>query len=146
MASPLETYLESLDAKRAAHAPLAVELDRIVRTHGPQLVPDMRYRILLYGIGGDYRTWVCAVEATTKGANLRFLFGSQLNDPQRRLRPGSATLSTLDFTSAAAVDEAIIAPYVQEAVARYDEAKVWLHEQDAERRRQKAAQKAAQQG
>ncbi len=142
MATALEAYLASLDAKRAPHAPLVVALDRIVRAHGgPTLLLELRYRILIYGIGGDYRSWVAAIDATTKGACLRFLFGTQLNDPQKRLRPGTATLCSLDFTTLAAVDEAMIAPYVQEAVARYPEAKVWLREQEAERRRLKAEQK-----
>lgn len=142
MATALEAYLASLDAKRAPHAPLVVELDRIVRTHGGlTLLPELRYRILIYGIGGDYRTWVTAIDATTKGASLRFLFGTQLNDPQKRLRPGTATLCTLDFPSLDAIDEAVIAPYVQESVARYPEAKIWLREQEAERRRRKAEQK-----
>jgi hypothetical protein len=141
MTSVLDTYLASLDPQRADKAPLIRELDRIVRAHGPALVADIRYRILLYALEGDYRTWVCAVDATKKGACLRFLFGTQLSDPQQRLRAGSATLASLDFARLEEIDAAQIAPYVQEAVARYAEARVWLREQEAERRRQKAAQR-----
>jgi hypothetical protein len=139
MATPLERYLEGLDGDRAGKAPMIVELDRIVRAHGRALVPDVRYRILLYALNGDYRNWVCAVDATKKVACLRFLYGAKLTDPLQRLRPGTGPLSTLDFTAPAEIDEEAIAPYVVEAVARYAEAVVWLKEQDAERRKQRAA-------
>lgn len=140
-AEQLRRYLDLLDEKRSRFAPLVVELDRIVRAHGPALVPDVRYRIQLYALEGDYRTWVCAIDATTKVACLRFLYGSHMNDPARRLRAGSATLSSLDFKSLDEISEEIIAPYVEEAVARYPESREHLRVEEAERRAKRAAPK-----
>jgi hypothetical protein len=138
MASALERYLELVDPARAAMAPMVVELDRIVRAHAPALQADVRYKILMYGLEGDYRNWVCAVDLTKKGACLRFLFGTQLSDPARRLRPGTGVLATLDFGSLEAINEAEIAPYIEEAVARYPEAVLWLKAAAEEKKRSKA--------
>jgi hypothetical protein len=102
---------------------MIVALDDAVRGASPDLVPSIRYKILMYGLKGDYRNWVCAVDVTKKRPCLRFLYGTMLDDPQHRLRPGSTTMGTLDFKSIAEIDPALIADYVKEAVAKFEDFK-----------------------
>ncbi len=118
--SALQTYLAGLDAKAA---PLVVALDEAVRTAHPDFDVAIKYRILMYALRGDWRHWVCAIDATTKGVCLRFLYGVLLDDPRGILRAGSSVLKTWDFGFDDRVDPAAVGAYVAEAVARYDEFK-----------------------
>ena len=81
--TPLDAYLAELTARgidpRAV--PIVRALDRAIRDAGPELESAIKYKILMYGLHGDWRTWVCAVDATTKGVGLRFLYGVILDDP-----------------------------------------------------------------
>lgn len=116
----LETYLAGVD--RAAQ-PLVVALDEAVRAAHPAFDVAIKYRILMYALHGDWRTWVCAIDATKKAVCLRFLYGVLLDDPRHVLRAGSSVLKTWDFAFDDAVDAAAVGAYVREAVARYDEYK-----------------------
>jgi hypothetical protein len=119
-ASALETYLVGVDP---AAAPLVVALDEAVRKAHPGFDVAIRYRILMYALRGDWRTWVCAIDVTKKGACLRFLYGVLLDDPRGVLRAGSSVLRTWDFAFGDLVDPAAVGSYVTEAVARYPEYK-----------------------
>jgi hypothetical protein len=120
-ASARDTYLEGVDPRLA---PLVVELDRLVMAAAPGLVAAVKYRMLMYALRGDYRAWVCAVDAHPRNAvGLRFLFGALLDDPRGILRPGSSSLSTLDVASPDAIDAGTVAGFVREAVARHAELK-----------------------
>ena len=77
----------------------------------------------MYAIRGDWRTWVCAIDATKKDVHLRFLYGVMLADPRGVLRAGSSVLKTWDFGFDQVVDRAAVGSYVSEAVARYDDYK-----------------------
>ena len=118
--SALETYLVGVDP---AAAPLVVALDEAVRKAHPGFDVAIKYRILMYALRGDWRTWVCAIDVTKKGACLRFLYGVLLDDPRGVLRAGSSVLKTWDFAFGDDVDPAAVGAYVTEAVARYPEYK-----------------------
>jgi hypothetical protein len=113
-----ETYLAGVD--RAA-APVVVALDEAIREAHSGFDVAIKYRILMYTLGGGWRTWVCAIDASRRTVGLRFLYGVLLDDPQRVLRAGSSVLKTWDFALDEAVDRAAVGEYVREAVARYDD-------------------------
>jgi hypothetical protein len=118
--SALETYLVGVDP---AAALLVVALDEAVRKAHPGFDVAIKYRILMYALRGDWRTWVCAIDVTKKGACLRFLYGVLLDDPRGVLRAGSSVLKTWDYAFGDLVDPAAVGVYVTEAVARYPEYK-----------------------
>ncbi len=110
-------YIESIDVR---FAPLVLRLDEAVRAAAPELAPRISYGILMYGIIGDYRNWVCAISATSKVVTLRFLWGNLLEDKAGLLRPGSTTIGNLDYASIEKIDVGVVEAYVREAVAKYD--------------------------
>ncbi len=116
--SALETYLAGVDP---AARPLAVALDEAVRTAHPGFDVAIKYKILMYSLRGDWRRWVCAIDARRTGVCLRFLYGVLLDDPRGVLRAGSSVLKTWDFGFDDVVDPAAVGAYVAEAVARYGE-------------------------
>jgi hypothetical protein len=116
----LETYLGGVDP---AAAPIVVALDGIIREVHPGFDVAIKYRILMYALHGDWRTWVCAIDASRKSVGLRFLYGVLLDDPLRVLRAGSSVLETWAFAFDQVVDRVAVGAYVREAVARYDEYK-----------------------
>jgi hypothetical protein len=112
----LETYLAGVDE---AAAPLVVALDKAIRKAHPAFDVAIKYRILMYALRSDWRTWVCAIDARKVSVGLRFLYGVLLDDPRRVLRQGSSVLKTWDFALGDDVDPAAVGAYVKEAVARY---------------------------
>lgn len=115
--SACDTYIAGIDPR---FAPLVRELDCIVTTTCLDLEPAIKYRILMYALAGDYRSWVCAIDVRKKAVCLRFLFGALLDDPRGVLRPGTSSLQTIDYASHEEVDARLVADYVAEAVARHD--------------------------
>jgi hypothetical protein len=113
-----DTYLESVDAR---FAPLVRELDRAILAARPDLRVAVKYRILMYALEGDFRHWICAVDARPKTVCLRFLFGARLVAPRGTLRPGSTTMGTIDYTALEQVDAGLIADLVEQAVAHLRE-------------------------
>ena len=121
MDSPaLQTYLAGVDPKGA---PLVVALDNAIRNAHPDLDTAVKSRILMYALDGDWRTWVCAIDTTTKGVGLRFLYGVLLDDPRGVLRAGSSVLKTWDMGFDDAVDPTAVGAYVKDAVVKYGEYK-----------------------
>jgi hypothetical protein len=114
--SAFETYLAGVDARAT---PLVVALDDAIRRAHADFDVAIKYRILMYALERDWRTWVCAIDATKKGVGLRFLYGVLLDDPLHVLRAGSSVLKTWDFAFDDSVDPAAVGAYVTEAVARY---------------------------
>jgi hypothetical protein len=113
----LETYLAGADPESV---PLVTALHAAVLAAHPDLEVAVKYRMLMFALRGDWRHWVCAIDAHPKrGIALRFLFGVLLKDPRRVLRPGSSVLMTWDFGRGDPVDPAAVGTYVSEAVARY---------------------------
>ena len=121
MSSPaLDTYLEGADP---AAAPLLTSLDETLRTACPEFDVAIKYGILMYGLHGDWRTWVCALQATKKGVSLKFLYGVLLDDPLGVLRSGSSVLMSWDLGMAEVVNAASVRSYVSEAVSKYEQYK-----------------------
>ena len=116
----LETYLGAVDP---AAAPVVIALDAAIREAHPGFDVAIKYRILMYALNGDWRTWVCAIDATRKAVCLRFLYGVLLDDNRRVLRSGSSVLKTWDFAYDDVVDRGAVGAYVREAVARYGDYK-----------------------
>jgi hypothetical protein len=119
--SVLQGYLAGLADPRAAR--LITALDRVIRRTQPDLQTAVKYKILTYGLKGDFRTFVCALDLTKKGVALRFLYGVMLSDPLHVLRGGSSVLMTWDIPLDAEIDEAAVSAYVAEAVAKYGDYK-----------------------
>jgi hypothetical protein len=122
--SALETYIGGVDVA----VPLVVALDAAIRKAHPEFDVAIKYRILTYALHGDWRTWVCAIDATRKGVCLRFLYGVLLDDPHRVLRAGSSVLKTRDFAFDEDIDPASVGAYVADAVARYGAYKANTHD------------------
>jgi hypothetical protein len=115
-----DEFLAGIDAR---FAPIVVELDQAIREAAPELESRISYGMLTYTLLKDRRAWVCAIGTTKKAICLRFLFGTYLSDPGKLLRPGTSTLSTIDYTSPEQVDAEVVAEYVREAVAHHAEFK-----------------------
>ena len=118
----LEAYLAEIHARGIDGRAEAIvrALDRAIVNTRRDFDTGIKYKILMYGPHGDWRTWVCAIDANRKGVSLRFLYGVLLDDPLRVLRAGSSVLKTWDFRFDDAVDAAAVGAYVAEAIARYD--------------------------
>jgi hypothetical protein len=117
----LETYLAGVEP---AAVRVVVALDAAVRAASPDLDVAVKYRMLMYALGGDWRHWVVSIDAHPKDAiGLRFLYGVLLEDDLAVLRPGSSTLETWDFGRTDEVDADAVGRYVREAVSKYGDFK-----------------------
>jgi hypothetical protein len=105
-------------------APIVVEIAGAIRAAAPELESRVSYGMLTYTLGKNRRAWVCAIGTTKKAVCLRFLYGTYLRDPGKLLRPGTSTLSTIDYTSLDQVDTKVVGEYVTEAAAHHAEFKV----------------------
>lgn len=114
----IQTYLDGVGS---AAEPTVLALDKAIRTAHPSFDIAVKYGILMYSIDADWRTWVCAVDATKKRVALRFLYGVLLDDPKGVLRKGSSVLMTWDFAFGERVDAKAVQSYVKEAVAKKHE-------------------------
>ena len=108
-----ETYVDGVDPVARA---VVQALHEAITAAAPELEPKIRYRMLMYGLDGDWHTFVCAIDAGRKHVCLRFLYGVLLDDPKSVLRPGSSVLSNWDIPFDSDVDVAGVQAYVREAV------------------------------
>jgi hypothetical protein len=120
--SVLEQYLATLADPRGE--PVVRELDRIIGGTQPDLDTAIRYKILMYGLSGDFHTWVCAINSGRRRVSLNFLYGVMLEDAKHVLRAGSSVLMSWDFEFDEEIDPAAVAAYVAEAVAKNEDYKV----------------------
>ena len=114
--SVLEQYLATLADPRGE--PVVRELDRIIRGSQPELDTAIKYKILMYGLEGDFHTFVCAINSGRRRVSLNFLYGVMLEDARHVLRPGSSVLMSWDFEFDEEIDPAAVTTYVAEAVAK----------------------------
>ena len=122
MSAPvLETYLATIPDPRAER--VVRELDRVIRETRPHVDAAIKYKILMYALDGDFRTWVCAINAGRRHVALNFLYGVMLDDPRHVLRAGSSVLMTWDIGFDEEVDRVSVAAYVAEAFSKNDEYK-----------------------
>ena len=111
----VQTYLDGIDP---AAEPTVLALDKAIRSAHPAFDVAIKYGILMYSINADWRTWVCAVDASKKRVSLRFLYGVLLDDPKGVLRKGSSVLMSWDLAFGEPVDQKSVKAYVTEAVAK----------------------------
>ncbi len=111
-----DEYVAGIDP---ATVPLVAALDDAVRDAHGGFDVAVKYKILMYAMGGDWRHWVCAIAPAKRGASLKFLFGVLLDDPRHVLRPGSSVLMSWDFALDTPIDREAVVAYVREAVAKY---------------------------
>ncbi len=116
----LEAYLETIDPR---WRDLVTDIHRTILAARPDLDSRISYRMLSYGLGGDLRNWVCAIDARPKGVSLRFLHGGDLRAAAGRLRRGSTTMGTIDYVDESSFDPAFVTALVQEATERQPEFK-----------------------
>ena len=119
--SVLEDYVASLIDPRGE--PVVRELDRIIRATEPDLDVAIKYKILMYGLEGDFHTFVCAINSGRRRVALNFLYGVMLEDPRKVLRAGTSVLMSWDFEFDEEIDSAAVGDYVAEAVRRNPEYK-----------------------
>ena len=117
----LDDYVASLVDPRGEA--LVRQLDRIIRAAEPGLSMAIKYKILMYGVDGDFHTWVCAINSGRRHVSVNFLYGVMLDDPRKVLRAGSSVLMSWDFPFDEEVDPAAVGPYIAEAVRRNPEYK-----------------------
>jgi len=111
--TPRDEYLHRVDKP---FVPLVELLEKAVTAAAPELQARLSYGMLTFVIGKDFQNWVVAIGTTKKAVCLRFLFGAYFEDSGALLRPGSSTLSTIDFADISAFDEQLVQRYVREAV------------------------------
>lgn len=122
MSNPVvEEYVASLIDPRGE--PVVRELHRIITKAHPGLDAAIKYKILMYGLNGDFHTWVCAINSGRRRVSLNFLYGVMLEDERRVLRAGTSVLMSWDFDFDEEIDAAAVGPYVAEAVRRNPEYK-----------------------
>lgn len=112
--SALDTYVAAIDAR---WAPIVREMDRLVVEAAPDLEVALKYRILVYTYHQRWHEWVCAISTAKASVSLRFLFGTRLDAPPGRLRPGSTTAASLDVRSIDELDRDLVRDLVRQAVA-----------------------------
>jgi hypothetical protein len=117
--SVLEEYLATLVDPRGER--IVHELDLIIRKTRPDLEAAIKYKILMYGLNRDFHTWVCAINSGRRRVSLNFLYGVMLEDTRHVLRPGSSVLMSWDFPFDKEIDQAAVAAYVAEAVAKKED-------------------------
>ena len=105
--------------KPARWADTTRELHRLIMSAEPALTARVSYRMLMYHLGADKARWVVAVDVREKVVTVRFLWGVLLDDPRGILRGGTSTLMNLDLPSPEALEGAVVADLVTQAIARY---------------------------
>ena len=119
--SVLEEYVRTLADPRGE--PVVRELDRIIKETQPDLDVAIKYKILMYGLNGDFHTFVCAINSGRRRVSLNFLYGVMLEDARHVLRPGSSVLTSWDFDFDEEIEPDAVAAYVAEAVAKNEDYK-----------------------
>jgi hypothetical protein len=117
----LEEYVASLVDPRGE--PVVRQLDRIILATQPDLEAAIKYKILMYGLDGDFHTWVCAINSGRRRVSLNFLYGVMLKDARHVLRAGSSVLMSWDFDFDEEIEPAAVAAYVAEAAAKNEDYK-----------------------
>jgi hypothetical protein len=112
-----DAYLATVDPR---FQPVVAAIAEAVRSVRPDFESAIKYRILMYGLNGDFRRWICAIDATKHAAHLRFLQGTSLSDPGRILRRGTSTLCSMDIPTLQALDRKLVLDYLTEAVTIYE--------------------------
>jgi hypothetical protein len=120
-----DAFVASIDED---FVPLVLALDRAIMAAGPELDCRISYQLLMYAQGGDYRHWICAIDARRTAVRVRFLRGDRFTDPGRVLRAGTSTLRTLDYGSSRQFDAELVMDFVRQALSVYASDRTGGHE------------------
>ena len=114
--APLEAYLPGVrdDARETVRA-LAMAIDAV----GIEFDCKVTYKMLVYTFGRRWHEWVVAVGVSRSKVNLRFLYGTELDDPAGILRAGSSPAAQADYVRSQDVDAELVTAYVHEAVEQH---------------------------
>ena len=114
--TPLEAYLPTVrpDARETVRT-----LAGAIEAAGAPLDCKITYQMLVYTFDQRWHEWVVAVGVSKATVNLRFLHGTDLDDPAGILRAGTSTAAQADFASSGAVDDGVVRAYVLEAVDKH---------------------------
>ena len=75
--------------------------------------------MLVYTFAQLWHEWVVAVGLSRSTVNLRFLYGTDLDDPAGILRAGTSTAAQADYARLHDVDVALVTAYVREAAEKH---------------------------
>jgi hypothetical protein len=115
----LEQFVASLPPDREA---LVRRLHALIAGTHPAFDVAIKYNLLMYAIGADWRHWVVAIDGHPKsGVGLKFLYGVLLPDPRHVLRAGTSVLMSWDLPEGSVVDDSDVRTYVADAVRLYPE-------------------------
>jgi hypothetical protein len=107
---------ELLAVHTAAVAATARRLREVILDAHPQLAERVRPGWHSVNYHDPSAGFVCAVFPFAERVQLVFERGAQLPDPDRLLGGSGRTVRTLDFSSAAVVDPAVVVPFLDQAV------------------------------
>ncbi len=114
--SPLDAYLPTV--REDAHDTVRV-LAAAVDAAGADFDCKVTYRMLVYTFGQRWHQWVVAIGVSKAAVNLRFLYGTELDDPAGILHAGTSTAAQADFKTVDDVDAKVVTAYVREAVDKH---------------------------
>ncbi len=114
--TPLEAYLPTV--REDAHDTVR-SLAAAVEAADADFDRKVTYKMLVYTFEQRWHQWVVAIGVSKATVNLRFLYGSSLDDPAGILRVGSSTAAQVDYATVDAVDAELVTAYVRDAVARH---------------------------
>jgi hypothetical protein len=107
---------ELLAVHTAAVAATARRLREVILDAHPQLAERVRPGWHSVNYHDPSAGFVCAVFPFAERVQIVFERGAQLPDPDRLLGGSWRTVRTLDFSSAAVVDPAVVVPFLDQAV------------------------------
>ncbi len=112
----LEDYLPTV--REDAHASVRA-LAAAIDAAGVEFDCKITYKMLVYTFEQRWHEWVVAIGVSKSAVNLRFLFGTELDDPAGILRAGTSTASQADFASVEDVDPELVTAYVRAAADKH---------------------------
>jgi hypothetical protein len=96
------------------------DLHAAITRAAPDLESAVKWRVLVYTLGRDWRHWIVGLNATARAVHLRFLYGVLLPDPLHVMRLGSSSLTSWDIPRGGTVDADAVGRYVTAAVGLHD--------------------------
>ncbi|HET6352629.1 MAG TPA: DUF1801 domain-containing protein [Coriobacteriia bacterium] len=111
----LERFLEDVEPQLA---PVVTALHESIMAAKPDLDVQISLKMLMYGVNGDFRHWVCSIGTASDAATLRFLPGAYMRDPELILKPGTGGIRVIEFPVGTQVDTDLVRAYAAEAVVQ----------------------------
>lgn len=111
--NPLNDYLATVDPP---YHELVHAAHQAILASGELFDIAIKYRMLTYTRGRDWRNWIIAVSQMKKAVNVRFFGGTLLDDPRGLLRYGDSHLASLDIPNLEAFDADVVTGFVTQAL------------------------------